>query len=192
MPEPFHSEHDQYLENYQRSGKAKIIGKGRDVQGHKKDGSFFPMHLSVGKARLKDKICYIGICHDLSDYKQTLSEKLQLESLQDALFNAAVDGIVTINKQGLIRSFNKAAERLFGYSQHQIVGQNVSILMPSPFKEHHDGYMQKYFLSGQPQIIGIGRDVLGCARMALFFQCVCQWEKLRIAWKRCISASVMT
>ena len=82
MPQPDRQLHDSYLKNYQRSGVAKIIGIGRDVMGLKKDGTVFPMHLSVGKACIKDKTYYIGICHDLSDYKKNISEKLQIEFSQ--------------------------------------------------------------------------------------------------------------
>ncbi|GGW61535.1 EAL domain-containing protein [Alishewanella tabrizica] len=169
MPEPYHSAHDKYLQNYHQTGNAKIIGIGRDVTGRKKSGAHFPMHLSVGKARIKDRACYIGICHDLSEYKKTLSEKLNIESLQNALFDAAVDGIITINEQGSITSFNRAAEQLFGYQKQEIIGQNVKCLMPSPYRESHDGYLTNYTQGGKVQIIGIGRDVPGLRKDGSIF-----------------------
>ncbi|MBR7890271.1 EAL domain-containing protein [Marinomonas sp. A79] len=161
MPEPYKHAHDSYLDNYHKTGDAKIIGSGRDVKGIKKDGTEFPMHLSVGKAVIKDHIYYIGICHDLSDYKQTLSAKLQLESLQNALFDAAVNGIITINIKGIITSFNRAAEAMFGYTKEETIGQNVKMLMPSPYHGDHDSYLQNYSNTGKAQIIGTGRDVPG-------------------------------
>lgn len=169
MPQPDRQLHDSYLKNYQRSGVAKIIDLGRDVMGLKKDGTVFPMHLSVGKACIKDKTYYIGICHDLSDYKKTISEKLQIESLQNALFDAAVDGIITIDDRGLIQSFNHASEILFGYSREEVLGKNIKMLMPSPFKDAHDQYLKNYLTTNKAQIIGVGRDVPGLRKDGSIF-----------------------
>lgn len=169
MPEPYRASHDLYLQNYQKTGEAKIIGIGRDVSGQRKDGTTFPMHLSVGKADIKHRVCYIGICHDLSDYKKTLAEKLHIESLQNALFEAAVDGIITINQRGIISSFNKAAEQLFGYKKEEVIGKNVKMLMPLPYKAAHDSYLQNYQLTGDAQIIGVGRDVPGLRKNGSIF-----------------------
>jgi two-component system sensor kinase FixL len=70
MPEPFHGEHDEYLRKYCRTGKAKIIGIGREVTGQRKDGTTFPMHLSVSEVRMKDQRLFTGIVHDLTGRRQ--------------------------------------------------------------------------------------------------------------------------
>jgi PAS domain S-box-containing protein len=76
-----------------------------------------------------------------------------------AIVESAVDGIIVIDKRGQIEFFNPAAERMFGYAADEVVGRNVSILMPQPHASAHDGYLAKYLTSGVPHIIGIGRDV---------------------------------
>src|SRR5947207_2950820 len=71
MPEPYASEHDSYLANYLRTGRKKIIGIGREVVGRRKDGSVFPMDLSVGEARDGDELIFVGIIRDITDRKAT-------------------------------------------------------------------------------------------------------------------------
>src|SRR5499427_595132 len=76
-----------------------------------------------------------------------------------AVVESAVDGIVVIDSRGRIESFNAAAQRLFGYTEAEAIGRNVSILMPAPYHDEHDSYISRYLTSGAPRIIGIGREV---------------------------------
>ena len=78
-----------------------------------------------------------------------------------AILEAAVDAILTIDDRGLIQSVNAACERVFGYTSTELVGQNVSVLMPAPYAEEHDANIQNYCVSGVAKIIGIGREVVG-------------------------------
>ena len=76
-----------------------------------------------------------------------------------AIVESAVDGIIVIDRRGEIEFFNPAAERMFGYAADEVIGGNVSLLMPEPHASAHDGYIARYLGSGVPHIIGIGRDV---------------------------------
>jgi len=78
-----------------------------------------------------------------------------------ALLSAAVDGIIVIDALGSIQIINPACERLFGYTPEEIVGHNVNVLMPSPYREQHDEYLRHYRQTGERRIIGIGREVMG-------------------------------
>lgn len=160
MPEPFRTEHDTYLSNYVSAGKpAKIIGSGRNVQGKRKDGSVFPMHLSVGEANTDSARYFVGICHDLTAYQASVKAHLSLRSMQEALLEAAVDGIISIDEWGVVQTFNRGAEQLFGYNKQEVIGKNVSMLMTQAHARQHDGYLQNYKSGGPAKIIGIGRDV---------------------------------
>lgn len=76
-----------------------------------------------------------------------------------AIMDAAVDAVVLIDHVGRITGFNRSAERQFGYSSAEILGQNVSVLMPEPYHKAHDDYLERYGRSGVPHIIGVGREV---------------------------------
>jgi len=79
----------------------------------------------------------------------------------NSILDTVPDAMVVIDEDGLIQSFSPAAERLFGYVAADIVGQNVKLLMPSPYREEHDGYLGRYRQTGERRIIGIGRVVVG-------------------------------
>jgi len=76
-----------------------------------------------------------------------------------ALLDVAVDAIVIIDHRGVIETFNRAAEKIFGYSAGEIIGENVSRLMPEPYASQHDRYMQRYLTTGVAHIIGTGREI---------------------------------
>jgi PAS domain S-box-containing protein len=77
-----------------------------------------------------------------------------------AILNTAADAIITIDEQGIIQSVNPATEQLFGYATDEMVGKNVSMLMPQPYRDEHDRYLQRYLETGRARIIGIGREVV--------------------------------
>lgn len=81
--------------------------------------------------------------------------------LLEAIIDHAIDGIITIDNRGLIESINPAASSLFGYLDHEVIGNNVSMLMPEPDHSRHDSYIDNYKRTGHKKIIGIGREVLG-------------------------------
>jgi two-component system sensor kinase FixL len=77
-----------------------------------------------------------------------------------AILDTAVDAIITINDRGRIESFNRSAQRMFGYKAKEVIGQNVKMLMPEPYGSEHDTYLSNYVRTGRAKIIGIGREVV--------------------------------
>src|SRR5208337_3584681 len=90
---------------------------------------------------------------DVTSLKQMEEELLKSRDRVRAIVDTAVDGI--------IKSFNAAAERVFGYAAAEVVGQDVAMLMPSPHRNEHDAYLKRYLQTGEKRIIGIGREVRG-------------------------------
>jgi PAS domain S-box-containing protein len=91
---------------------------------------------------------------------QTASQAAQAAKLRGIL-ESAVTAIITIDDRGLIEDVNPATERLFGYDASELIGQNVKVLMPEPYRGEHDGYIASYVATGVKKIIGIGREVSG-------------------------------
>jgi two-component system, LuxR family, sensor kinase FixL len=164
MASPYHEEHDGYLARYFETGEKKIIGIGREVTGRRRDGTTFPLHLSVGEMLLPGGRKFTGILHDLTIRARLDSQLRASEARWRAVVESAVDGIIVIGAHGRIESFNPAAERLFGYAEQEVIGENVSMLMPSPYHEEHDGYLERYLRTGIHKIIGTGREVTGLKR----------------------------
>ena len=154
MPSPYREQHDGYLSHYGETGERRIIGIGREVMGQRKDGSTFPMYLSVGQSKAEGLDIYVGIIRDLSD-------RVEREARLASILDTVPDGIVTIDEHGIIESFSPAAVRLFGYAPADVIGKNVAVLMPESYREQHDHYLRRYGATNEKHIIGTTRIVVG-------------------------------
>jgi PAS domain S-box-containing protein len=136
-------------------------GHWREAVGRRRDGNEFPMELSVSEFLLGRRRHFTCIVRDITERKRAEHELRQAEERMRSVVDHVVDGIITIDASGLIRSFNPAAEKLFGFSRTEAVGRNVNMLMPEPYHTQHDRYLENYLGTGHAQIIGIGREVVG-------------------------------
>ncbi len=89
--------------------------------------------------------------------QELLAREAHLRSILDTV----PDAMVVIDERGIMQSFSTAAERLFGTTAAEMIGKNVKVLMPSPYREAHDGYLERYLRTGERRIIGVGRVVVG-------------------------------
>jgi len=98
---------------------------------------------------------------DVTVKRQTEKALKNSEATLRAILDTCVDGIITINQQGSILSFNPAAVRIFGYAPEEVIGRDVNVLMPDPYKGLHPGHIRRYLKTREPRIIGTGREVVG-------------------------------
>ena len=117
-------------------------------------------------------------------------------ALRDALMRlrsvveTAADGIITINERGIIDSINPAGARMFGYQPYELIGRNVSCLMPSPHAEEHDGYLARYLRTGEAHIIGIGRELLALRREGSTFPMRLAVSEMNQSGRRCFTGII--
>ncbi|MBE0469834.1 MAG: PAS domain S-box protein [Methyloprofundus sp.] len=102
-----------------------------------------------------------GYMFDQTEIKNIEQQLTEQSEHTQAILDNMVDGIVTIDANGIIQSFNPSAESIFGYHCDEVIGQNVSMLMPSPHREAHDSYIHNYLSTGVERIMGIGREMEG-------------------------------
>lgn len=145
MPDKYAREHDGYMRNYQHSGNAKIIGIGRDVEGKKSNGSLFPMHLSVGRADTPEGRFYVGICHDLTDYKNALSKLHMAEKRYREIVESQTELIIRLDSALRLTFLNPAMgrfvkqpapEALLGSSFIELVHADDRILVKRLFENN--------------------------------------------------------
>jgi PAS domain S-box-containing protein len=123
MPEPYHSQHDGYLHRFVHTGEARIIGSGREVIGLRKNGTTFPMDLSVGEMRIGSDRKFTGMVHDVTERKRAEEALRETMGLQHAILESASYAIISTTVEGTILSFNPAAERMLGYQAAELIGK---------------------------------------------------------------------
>lgn len=105
-----------------------------------------------------EPVAIIGSACNIQKQKKLELSLEESEARAKAILDNTVEAIITINTEGIIQNFNKKAEQIFGYSQEEIVGENVKILVPSPHRSNHDQYIASYMETGEKKIIGTGRE----------------------------------
>ncbi len=103
----------------------------------------------------------LSFIDDISERVEAATALTNSEAHTTAILDAAVDGIISIEPDGTILACNRAAEDIFGYPSKEVIGRNVKMLMPAPYRQEHDGYLHNYLATGERKIIGIGREVVG-------------------------------
>ena len=134
-----------------------------ETERRRKDGRIIQISLSVSPIR--DKAGQIvgasKIARDITEAKLREASLVEREAHLRSILDTVPDGMIVIDERGIIQSFSATAERMFGFTADEVRGHNVSMLMPSPHRDSHDGYIARYLETGERRIIGLGRVVTG-------------------------------
>ena len=98
---------------------------------------------------------------DITERHQAEEALQESEARILAVVDSVANGIIVINEEGIVENFKRGAEKIFGYAAEEVIGENVNMLMPQPYHDEHDGYLNNFLKTGQKKIIGIGREVSG-------------------------------
>jgi len=159
-------QHSQELKDWLKTGIAQAA-QGKVIQHEvthvSKHGElhYFEFSLKPVTDEKGKPLYLIPESRDITQRKQTEEALKNKEKEQREILNFMIDSVISIDEDGIILSFNKAAETLFGYTAEEIIGKSIKILMPEEYARHHDQYMQHYLETGESKVIGVGREVEG-------------------------------
>ncbi|NOR69512.1 MAG: PAS domain S-box protein [Methylomarinum sp.] len=161
MPPPFRHQHDGYLANFLSTGKARIIGIGREVEGLRKDGSIFPMRLGVNEFYIENRRVFTGIIQDLTEEKKVMLALQESEEKFRKMAGAAQSAIVMIDSDSLVNFWNAAAERIFGWNIDEVIGLDAHTLLATEDSlEASQKGMKNFLLTGEGSKVGKNRELL--------------------------------
>ena len=154
------------------------------------DGVEFPVEATISQSLVAGQRLFTAIVRDITERQRSEEALRESEARLRAIVDAAVDAIITIDEHGVINTFNPAAVRIFGFAPHEVIGQNVKMLMPSPYQEEHDGYLANYRQTGVKKIIGIGRQVVGRRKDGTTFPMDLAVSEVRLGSRRLFTGIV--
>jgi two-component system, LuxR family, sensor kinase FixL len=162
LPPDRFDEEDHILARLQRGEKIDHF----ETQRRRKDDRIIDVSLTIFpfRNRYGELAGATKIVRDITAAKRNLQDLHEREAHLRSVLDTVPDAMIIIAPQGTIQSFSLTAERLFGYPAAEVVGRNVSMLMPPPYREQHDSYLSRYHVTGERRIIGIGRVVVGLRR----------------------------
>jgi two-component system sensor kinase FixL len=165
IPQRYHAHHGAARRAFADQPRTRSMGAGAHLFGLRGDGAEFPVEVSLSPLALGDgQSMVLATIHDISARKAAELALQESEARMRAIFDSAVDAIITIDEHGLVERMNPAAQRLFGFSEAEMAGRNVSALMAQPYSARHDEYLAAYLRTGVKKIIGTGREVEGRRR----------------------------
>lgn len=152
VPVDIRGQHDSFINHHRSTGEDRIVGTSRDVLLERKDGTKTWVNLSLNHVLHRGKSTYTAFVHDISAKKR--AEEIVNQTLEQAL-----DAVVTIDGNNVITFANASAEKLWGYSRDEMLGNNVKMLVPEEYRHQHDDLVNRNRITGENKIVGSTREV---------------------------------
>lgn len=154
MPEKARGKHPGHRANFFSEPRVRSMGSGLELQGRRKDGTEFPIEISLSPLHTDDETLVSSAIRDIT------SRKKADEKFKD-LLESAPDAMVIVSKDGRIQLINAQTEKLFGYTRQELVGQWVELLVPQRFRRAHPTHRDGYFGAPRPRAMGSGLELFG-------------------------------
>lgn len=156
----------------------------------RENGSAYPIDLRLQYLDSIEPPVFFAVATDITERKNAESALRESEAQFRSAYENITEGLVIINGSGIVSEFNAAAESIFGYSREEMIGKNVSILMPEPDHGQHDGYLRNYLTTGERKIIALGREVVGLRKNGETFPMQLGVGEIQIEGRRSFVGSV--
>ncbi len=154
LPERFRRVHPTHRANFVAEPSPRLMGIGRDLFGRRKDGGEFPVEIGLTPIKSAEGMKVVSAIVDLSERKRQEEQFRQVVEM-------APNGMVMIDKSGVIEMVNSQAEAIFGYARSELLGQSIDMLLPTGFRAGHPHHRAAYFSDPRPRSMGSGRDLYG-------------------------------
>jgi len=157
IPERFRKSHQEGIHRVSSGGQSNVIGKTVELAAIRKDGTEFPVELSLATWFLDDKRYYTGIIRDITERKQA-------EQKFRSVTESAIDAIISADHTGEIVSWNKAATSILGYTEEEAVGKRLDLIIPERYRDAHRNGMDRFTKTGEAHVIGTTVELAACKK----------------------------
>ncbi|KAL3790495.1 hypothetical protein HJC23_012051 [Cyclotella cryptica] len=166
--------HDSYMQHYIETGEKKMIGKKREIQARRKDGTEFIAELGLAEIPQKhfDEHIFCGFIRNLTKEKGAQAEIVAKQNLTSKIIEASFDALFVINQHGIIQMVNEQSTKALGWSREEFIGQNINMIMPVEHAEYHDSYLARYLKTGMKNMMETEREVEARRKDGSMFPCI--------------------